>query len=132
MLHRAPMPTHPKNACDACACGWLQLLFALGPYADMLDKTGGGMPEFINPKYTDGTKTAFKAPTRLECMMQDYPKSLGPDAAGQCHRVSNEDGAGRGLAAHNNCVLGAMAATAPCEQWASRPCAGRSPSPPSD
>ena len=28
------------------------------------------MPEFVNPKYTDGTKTAFKSPTRLECMMQ--------------------------------------------------------------
>ena len=40
----------------------------------------GMMPEFVNPKYTDGTKTKFKSPTRLECMMQDYPKSLGPDA----------------------------------------------------
>lgn len=38
------------------------------------------MPEFVNPKYTDGTKTKFKSPTRLECMMQDYPKSLGPQA----------------------------------------------------
>jgi UDP-sugar pyrophosphorylase len=38
------------------------------------------MPEFVNPKYTDGTKTAFKSPTRLECMMQDYPKSLEPSA----------------------------------------------------
>lgn len=56
-----------------------QLLFALAPFESRLRKTGGTMPEFVNPKYTDGTKTAFKAPTRLECMMQDYPKSL--DAA---------------------------------------------------
>ena len=26
--------------------------------------------EFVNPKYTDATRTAFKSPTRLECMMQ--------------------------------------------------------------
>ena len=53
-----------------------QLLFALDAYAAHLSTTHGTMPEFVNPKYTDGTKTAFKAPTRLECMMQDYPKSL--------------------------------------------------------
>ena len=45
-----------------------QLLFALKPYAAMLKKTGGTMPEFVNPKYTDKTKTAFKSPTRLECL----------------------------------------------------------------
>jgi len=38
------------------------------------------MPEFVNPKYADAAKTAFKKPTRLECMMQDYPKLLGPEA----------------------------------------------------
>jgi len=58
-----------------------QLIFALGPYASKLRESGGGMPEFVNPKYVDGTKTAFKSPTRLECMMQDYPKSLGGNAA---------------------------------------------------
>ena len=57
-----------------------QLLFALDPYKQVLDATGGAMPEFVNPKYTDGSKSAFKAPTRLECMMQDYPKSLPPGA----------------------------------------------------
>jgi len=57
-----------------------QLLFALKPYKSMLEKMGGSMPEFVNPKYTDATKMAFKAPTRLECMMQDYPKSLSPRA----------------------------------------------------
>jgi len=58
-----------------------QLLFELKPYAKMMRQTGGTMPEFVNPKYTDKTKTAFKAPTRLECMMQDYPKSLPAGAA---------------------------------------------------
>jgi len=57
-----------------------QLLFALAPYAAKLKQTGGAMPEFVNPKYTDAGKSAFKAPTRLECMMQVYPKSLGPEA----------------------------------------------------
>lgn len=34
------------------------------------------IPEFVNPKYADETRTLFKSPTRLECMMQDYPKLL--------------------------------------------------------
>ncbi|EOD38962.1 DP-N-acetylglucosamine pyrophosphorylase, partial [Emiliania huxleyi CCMP1516] len=42
-----------------------QLLFALGPYAAQLHKTGGTMPEFVNPKYADASKTKFKSPTRL-------------------------------------------------------------------
>ena len=57
-----------------------QLLFSLGPYEAKLRKTGGTMPEFVNPKYTDSSKTTFKSPTRLECMMQDYPKSLDASA----------------------------------------------------
>ena len=57
-----------------------QILFALKPFEATLRKTGGQMPEFVNPKYTDNTKTTFKSPTRLECMMQDYPKSLDSSA----------------------------------------------------
>ena len=38
------------------------------------------MAEFVNPKYADKEKQVFKKPTRLECMMQDYPKTLGKDA----------------------------------------------------
>ncbi|CAE7248513.1 USP [Symbiodinium pilosum] len=38
------------------------------------------MPEFINPKYADATRTSFKSPTRLECMMQDYAKLLPTEA----------------------------------------------------
>jgi hypothetical protein len=33
--------------------------------AAQLAKTGGQIEEFVNPKYKDDTKTAFKSPTRL-------------------------------------------------------------------
>jgi UDP-sugar pyrophosphorylase len=56
-----------------------QLVFALGPYAAQLAATGGGVAEFVNPKYKDATKTAFKSSTRLECMMQDYAKTVPPE-----------------------------------------------------
>jgi UDP-sugar pyrophosphorylase len=36
----------------------------------------GLIAEFINPKYADSSRTKFKSATRLECMMQDYPKLL--------------------------------------------------------
>lgn len=51
-----------------------QLVFRIPPFCDVLAKTGGLVPEFVNPKYADATKTKFKKPTRLECMMQDHPK----------------------------------------------------------
>ena len=57
-----------------------QLIVSLDEYKTQLAKTGGQIEEFVNPKYKDDTKTAFKSPTRLECMMQDYPKALGSDA----------------------------------------------------
>jgi UDP-sugar pyrophosphorylase len=52
------------------------LLFRLEPYVANLNRTCGVMGEFVNPKYADKEKTVFKKPTRLECMMQDYPKEL--------------------------------------------------------
>ena len=52
------------------------LAFSLPKYVAVLDKSGGAIPEFVNPKYQDSSKTTFKKPTRLECMMQDYPKLL--------------------------------------------------------
>jgi len=55
------------------------LIFKLKPYFTVLEKTGGAIPEFVNPKYADEEKTKFKKPTRLECMMQDYPKLLLED-----------------------------------------------------
>merc|ERR1719447_2374328 len=50
-------------------------------YCKVLETSNGLMPEFVNPKYKDKEKTEFKKPTRLECMMQDYPKLLKPDIA---------------------------------------------------
>jgi UDP-sugar pyrophosphorylase len=52
------------------------LLFKIPEYVQNLTKTGGVIPEFVNPKYANAERTLFKAPTRLECMMQDYPKLL--------------------------------------------------------
>jgi UDP-sugar pyrophosphorylase len=52
------------------------LVFELGDYASVLQATEGRIDEFINPKYKDAAKKEFKSPTRLECMMQDYPKLL--------------------------------------------------------
>ncbi|XP_073116957.1 UDP-sugar pyrophosphorylase [Elaeis guineensis] len=57
-----------------------QLILELGPYVEELTKTQGAIAEFVNPKYKDSSKTAFKSSTRLECMMQDYPKTLPPSA----------------------------------------------------
>ena len=57
-----------------------QLVFAVPSYCDVLARTGGLVPEFVNPKYADAAKNKFKKPTRLECMMQDHPKVLGPEA----------------------------------------------------
>ncbi|CAE8624158.1 unnamed protein product [Polarella glacialis] len=57
-----------------------ELLFSLPEYAAELQSSGGQLVEFINPKYADSSRTAFKSPTRLECMMQDYAKVLGPQA----------------------------------------------------
>ena len=50
------------------------LVFKLESYCAALDKTKGCVPEFVNPKYADSSKTIFKTPTRLECMMQEFPK----------------------------------------------------------
>lgn len=50
----------------------------LGSYNKTLKETGGLVAEFVNPKYADASKTKFKSPTRLECMMQDLPKLLDP------------------------------------------------------
>ncbi|KAK4789278.1 hypothetical protein SAY86_020597 [Trapa natans] len=57
-----------------------QLILELDPYIEELRKTGGAIKEFINPKYKDASRTSFKSSTRLECMMQDYPKTLPPTA----------------------------------------------------
>lgn len=58
------------------------LVFKLREYVENLERTKGVIPEFVNPKYADESRTKFKAPTRLECMMQDYPKLLGKAPVG--------------------------------------------------
>lgn len=51
------------------------LVLELGAYARTLrGEDQGVVLEFVNPKYKDDTRTEFKKPTRLECMMQDIPK----------------------------------------------------------
>ncbi|KAH9573986.1 hypothetical protein CY35_01G030700 [Sphagnum magellanicum] len=57
-----------------------QLVLKLGPYMEELSRTKGAITEFVNPKYKDASKTLFKSSTRLECMMQDYPRTLAPSA----------------------------------------------------
>ena len=45
------------------------------------EATQGLVPEFVNPKYADDSRTVFTTPTRLECMMQDLPRLYThPDA----------------------------------------------------
>ena len=55
------------------------LIMELDRYVATLEASGGAIPEFVNPKYADSARTSFKKPTRLECMMQDFPKLLGPE-----------------------------------------------------
>jgi len=55
------------------------LVIRMASYVKILERTRGIIAEFVNPKYADTTKTAFKSPTRLETMMQDLPKLFGPD-----------------------------------------------------
>lgn len=56
------------------------LVFRLKEFQNVLKQSGGAIPEFINPKYADESRETFKKPTRLECMMQEYPKLLSPSA----------------------------------------------------
>mmetsp|Transcript_23078 Transcript_23078/g.46707 ORF Transcript_23078/g.46707 Transcript_23078/m.46707 type:complete len:582 (-) Transcript_23078:386-2131(-) len=56
------------------------LVFGIDRYVEVLEATGGMVKEFVNPKYADATKRAFKSPTRLECMMQDFPLLFPPAA----------------------------------------------------
>ena len=51
------------------------LVIGMDAYAKTLrGEDQGVVVEFVNPKYKDDTRTEFKKPTRLECMMQDIPK----------------------------------------------------------
>lgn len=52
------------------------LVVRLAPYLRLLESSGGVIAEFVNPKFADTTRTAFKKPARLETLMQDLPKSF--------------------------------------------------------
>lgn len=59
------------------------LVLGLKEYVQTLNgKDAGVVDEFVNPKYKDEAKCEFKKPTRLECMMQDYPKLLRREVSG--------------------------------------------------
>ena len=60
-----------------------QLIIALEGehgYVSTLERTGGNVPEFVNPKFN--ANRTFKKPARLECMMQDYPQLLQGGSVG--------------------------------------------------
>lgn len=50
------------------------LVFNFPAYVEALEKTGGIMPEFINPKWKDANQTQFRSPPRIESMMQDMAR----------------------------------------------------------
>lgn len=50
------------------------LVIRMEPYLRVLESTRGIIAEFVNPKFSDSTRTGFKKPARLETMMQDLPK----------------------------------------------------------
>lgn len=52
------------------------LIVRLAPYIKVLESTGGVVAEFVNPKFSDNTRTSFKKPARLETLMQDLPKNF--------------------------------------------------------
>lgn len=55
------------------------LVVRLAPYLKVLEASGGVVAEFVNPKFSDSTRTSFKKPARLETLMQDLPKNFTPD-----------------------------------------------------
>ncbi|KAK8793514.1 hypothetical protein WA158_004873 [Blastocystis sp. Blastoise] len=52
------------------------LCIRLSTYVDILKASQGIVPEFINPKFDKVNPSLFTSPTRLECMMQDFPRLL--------------------------------------------------------
>lgn len=60
------------------------IVIGLEAYATTLrGEDQGVVVEFVNPKYKDETRTDFKKPTRLECMMQDIPKLFQKELGAQ-------------------------------------------------
>uniref|UniRef100_A0A0A9XLY3 UDP-sugar pyrophospharylase n=1 Tax=Lygus hesperus TaxID=30085 RepID=A0A0A9XLY3_LYGHE len=51
----------------------------LHDYVVVLKQSKGVVPEFINPKYADETKSKFKKPARVESLMQDFAQLFESD-----------------------------------------------------
>eukprot|EP00923_Selenidium_pygospionis_P038889 GHVN01067709.1.p1 GENE.GHVN01067709.1~~GHVN01067709.1.p1 ORF type:complete len:225 (+),score=25.23 GHVN01067709.1:558-1232(+) len=49
------------------------LVVAFPCYHEIVKESGGLVPEFINPKYKDASRTTFKSAARLECMLRELP-----------------------------------------------------------
>jgi len=82
LMGETPEPLAPGSDCSVYPGNINVLVFQASPYLKTLAKTEGVITEFVNPKYKPGTnKTVFKKPTRLECMMQDFPKLLSGESA---------------------------------------------------
>ena len=103
-----------------------QLLFKLEDYVPLLEGTKGLMPEFVNPKYKDAKKTIFKKPTRLECMMQDFPTVIPPEDADRVGftSIANElcfspvkNATGDGVALQAKGTAAGTAATGEADQY---------------
>lgn len=52
------------------------LVVRMNPYLRVLDDCGGVISEFVNPKFSDSSRSHFKKPARLETLMQDLPKNF--------------------------------------------------------
>eukprot|EP00965_Chrysotila_dentata_P154464 5103590-Pleurochrysis_carterae.AAC.2 len=72
-----------RQVIRACSCGDSSVAATFHPGSLHLTASHRISPhllaqldEFINPKYVDAARTAFKSPTRLECMMQARAKTL--------------------------------------------------------
>ena len=58
------------------------LVFKLSTYRKTIEgEDQGVVNEFVNPKFKDDGVT-FKKPTRLECMMQDFPLLMRKEVEG--------------------------------------------------
>jgi UDP-sugar pyrophosphorylase len=67
----------PDESCFSKFPGNINLLIVrLAPYLKVLESSGGVVAEFVNPKFSDPTRTSFKKPARLETLMQDLPKNF--------------------------------------------------------
>lgn len=73
----------PSTGCSPFPGNANNIVMSLPSYHRVLQGVDQGVvEEFVNPKFKDSTRTAFTKPTRLECMMQDFPKLLAKEMGG--------------------------------------------------